>query len=128
MEKVVWKCVKFLFKIKKRSKKRLKNEIPEYNLQLHAQNASGFDTWIILNNIPCDKQFVKIVKNGKGIIELKVSNDFFQNYNKQTLQYLRFSYDVTHLNYSIKKTGKTFELQKKLIKTEMNPNEVDGNN
>ena len=38
---------------------------------MHAHNGSGFDTWIILNNLPCDKHIVgDIVKSGKGIIEL----------------------------------------------------------
>ena len=31
---------------------------------------------------------------------------------------------MTHLNYSLKKLGKTFELQKELLKTETNHNEV----
>ena len=35
---------------------------------------------------------------------------------------------MTHLNYSLKKLGKTFKLQKELLKTEMNHNEVDGKN
>ena len=33
---------------------------------------------------------------------------------------------MTHLNYSLKKLGKTFKLQKELLKTEMDHNEVDG--
>ena len=32
------------------------------------------------------------------------------------------------LNYSLKKLGKTFKLQKELLKTEMNHDEVDGDN
>ena len=36
--------------------------IVEYNLQLHAYKGSGFDTWIILNNLPCGKHFVDIIK------------------------------------------------------------------
>ena len=35
---------------------------------------------------------------------------------------------MTHLNYSFKKIGKTFKLQKDLLKTETNHEEVDGNN
>ena len=34
---------------------------------------------------------------------------------------------MTHLIYSLKKLGKTFKV-KKLLKTEMNHDEVDGNN
>ena len=35
---------------------------------------------------------------------------------------------MTHLNYSLKKIGKTFKLQKELLKTEINHNELDANN
>ena len=39
---------------------------------MHAHNGSGFDTLIILNNLPCDKHIVgDINKNGKGIFFLK---------------------------------------------------------
>ena len=31
---------------------------------------------------------------------------------------------MTHLNYSLKELGKTFKLQRKLLKTEMDHNEV----
>ena len=32
---------------------------------------------------------------------------------------------MTHLNYSLKKLGKRFKLQKELLKTEMDHNDVD---
>ena len=35
---------------------------------------------------------------------------------------------MTHLNYSLKKLGKTFKLPKEIIKTEMNHDEIDENN
>ena len=35
---------------------------------------------------------------------------------------------MTHLNYYLKKLGKTFKLQKEILKTEMNHDEVDGDN
>ena len=58
----------------KGDERRVKNKIVEYKLQMHAHNGSGFDTWIVLNNLPYDKHIVDIIKNGKGIIELKVFN------------------------------------------------------
>ena len=39
-----------------------------------------------------------------------------------------FKCGMTHLNYSLKKLSKTFKLQKELSKTEMNDDEVDGDN
>ena len=44
--------------------------------------------------------------------------------NKQIPQYLHFKCGMTHLNYSLEKLGKTFEIQKELLKTEINHNEV----
>ena len=35
---------------------------------------------------------------------------------------------MTHLTYSFKKIGKIFKLQKELLKTEMNHDEIDYNN
>ena len=70
---------------------------------MHAHNVSGFDTWIILNNLPCDKQIVDIIKNGKGIIEIKVINGLIYKNNKQIPQYFHFRCGMTHLNYSLKK-------------------------
>ena len=35
---------------------------------------------------------------------------------------------MTHLNYSLKKLGKTFKLPKELLKTEKNQDEIDENN
>ena len=117
----------FCLKLKGEERK-VKNEIVEYNLQLHAHNGSGFDTWIILNNLPCDKHIVDIIKNGKGNIELKVFNGLIETNNKQIPQYLHFRCGMTHLNYSLKKLGKTFKLPKELLKTEMNHDDIDGDN
>ena len=117
----------FCLKLKGEEQK-VKIKIVEYNLQMHAQNGSGFDTWIILNNHPCDKPFVDIIKNGKSIIELKVFNGLIHKNNKQIPQYLHFRCGMTLLNYSLKKLGKTFKLPKELIKTEMNHDGIDKNN
>ena len=35
---------------------------------------------------------------------------------------------MTHLNYSLKRLGRTFKLQNEVLKNEMNHDEVDGNN
>ena len=92
---------------------------------MHAHNGSGFDTWIILNNLPCDKHIVgDIIKNGKGIISLKLFNGYIEKNRKQIPQYLTFRCGMTHLNYSLQKLGKTFKLQEELLKTSMNHDEV----
>ena len=118
----------YLLKLKGEERK-VNNKIVEYNLQMHAQNRSGFDTWIILNNLPCDRHIVgDIIKNGKGISSLKIFNGYIEKNKKEIPQHLIFRCGMTHLNYSLKKLGKTFELPKELLKTEMNHDEIDANN
>ena len=67
-------CVKnasdFFLKFKGEEPKNIKivnSKIVGNYSQLHAHNGSGFDTWIILNNLPCYKHIVDNNKNGKGI-------------------------------------------------------------
>ena len=91
----------FCLKLKGEERK-VKNEIVDYTLQMHAHNGSGFDAWIVLNDLPCDKHIVNIIKNGKGIIELKVFNGLIHKNNKQITQYLHFRCGMTHLNYCLK--------------------------
>ena len=119
----------FCLKLKGEERKTINNKIVEYNLQMHAHNGSGFDTWIILNNLRCDKHIVgDIFKNGKGIISMKKFNGYIAKNNKQIPQYLIFRCGMTHLNYSLKKLGKTFKLPKELLKTEMTHDDINGNN
>ena len=56
--------------------RKVENKIVQYTLQHDAHNGSGFDTWIILKNLPCDKPIVDSIENGKCIIELKVFNGY----------------------------------------------------
>ena len=123
IDKVLDYCLKL-----RRDEKKLNNRVISYNLQLHAHNGSGFDTWIILNNLRCDRHIVDIIKNGKGIISLKIFNGYIEKNKKQIPQYLIFRCGMTHLNYSLKKLGKTFELPRELLKTEMNHDEITGDN
>ena len=75
-------------KIEGEERKTPIKEFVEYNLQLHAHNGSVFDTWIILNNLSCDKHIVKIIEDGKDITSLKVINGYIQTGKKQIPQYL----------------------------------------
>ena len=120
----VEKALDFCLKLKGEERKVNKKKV-EYNLQMHAHNGSGFDTWIILNNLPCDKHIVgDIIKNGIGIIELKVFKGFIEKNRKKIPQYLHCRCGKTPLSYSLKKNGKTFKLQKEILKTKMNHDEV----
>ena len=101
----VEKALDFCLKLKGEEYKDKKGKVLEYNLQLHAHNGSGFDTWIVLNNLTCDKRIVDVIKNGKGIIELKVFNGYIQSKTstKQIPQYLHFICGMTHLNSKLEK-------------------------
>ena len=93
----------YLLKLKGEERK-INNKIVEYNLQMHAHNGSSFDTWIILNNLPCDKHIVgDIIKNGKGIVEMKIFNGLIFKNNKKIPQNFHFRCGMTHLYYSLKK-------------------------
>ena len=46
---------------------------------------------------------------------------------KQIPQHFHFRCGMTHLNYSLKKLGRTFKLQKESLETEMNHDEIDYN-
>ena len=124
----VEKALGFCSKLKGEEYKDKKGTVLEYNLQLHAHNESGFDTWIVLNNLSCDERIVNIIKNGKRIMELKVFNGYFEKNKKQIPQFLDFRCGMTHLNYSLGKLGKTFKLQEDLLKTELNHDENKGDN
>ena len=116
------------FLLKFKGERKVKNKIVEYNLQLHAYNVSGFDTWIILNNLPSDKRIVDFIKIGKGIISLRVFQGCINSGKKQIPEYLVFRCGMTPLIFSLKKLGKTFKLQEELLKTEMNDDKFDENN
>ena len=103
------------------------NKVFEYNLQMHAHNGSGFDTWTVLNNLDCGKRIVNVIKNGKRIIELIVFNGYIGKSKRQIPQYLHFRCGMTHFYSSLKKSGKTFKLPKPFWKTEMNHDDIDGN-
>ena len=75
------KALDFLLKCG-REERKVKSGIVEYNLQLPAHNGSGFDTWIISKKLPCDKNFVDLIENGKGIISLRVFFGYIQNNKK----------------------------------------------
>ena len=101
------RALDFCLNLKREVYKDKKGKVLEYHLQLHAHIGSGFDIWIVLNILPCDKRIVNIIKNGKCIIELKVFNGYIDKNKKQIPQNLHFTCGMTHLSYSLKKFRKT---------------------
>ena len=70
----------YLLKLKE--ERKVNTKIVDYNLQLHAHNGSGFDSWKNSNNLPCNKHIFNIIKNGKGIISLKIFNGYIKKKQK----------------------------------------------
>ena len=52
--------------------KKVKNKIAEYNLYLIAHNGLGFDSNVVLNNLPQWRSVFKLNKDEAGIISLKL--------------------------------------------------------
>ena len=55
---------------------------------------------------------------------MKSFNGYIKNIKTQIPQYLVLRCGMTHLNFSLQKLGRIFNLQKEIIKTGMNHDEV----
>ena len=54
--------------------KNVKNKVVDYNLYRIAHKGSGFDSYVVLNNLPQWRSFVNLKKKGAGIVSLKIFN------------------------------------------------------
>ena len=64
--------------------KRVNNEVGKHKLYLIAHNSSGFDSYLVLNNLPQWRTVVSLIKNGSGIVSLKRFNGYIDQ-NKKVL-------------------------------------------
>ena len=103
--------------------KKVKNKIVEYNLYLIAHNGSRFDSYVVLNNLPQWRTVVKTIKIGAGIISLKIFNGYVDA-KKKIPQYVHFRCGRVHINKSLNKIGKSYKLQKSLLKKELEHDEI----
>ena len=103
--------------------KKVKNKIVEYNLYLIAHNGSDFDSYVVLNNLPQWRSVVKLIKNGAGIISLKIFNGYIDPV-KKIPQYVHFRCGRVHINKSLRKIGESYKLQKSLLKKELEHDEI----
>ena len=67
-----------------------------------AHNGSGFDSYVVLKNLPQWRSVVKLFKNGVGIDLLKMFNGYVDQ-NKQIPQYVHFRCGRVQINKSVKK-------------------------
>ena len=75
-----------MFYRSKENQKKSK-KIVEYILYLIAQNGSGFDSYVVLNNLPQWRSVVNLIKNGAGTVSLKIFNGYVDQ-NKKIPHYV----------------------------------------
>ena len=95
--------------------KNIKNKIVEYNLYLIAHNGSGFDCNVVLNNLPKWRSIVKLIKNGAGIVSLKIFNGYVDPV-KKIPQYVHFRCGRIHINQKLRKIGESYNYKKVYLK------------
>ena len=88
-----------------------------------AHNGSGFDSYVILNNLPQWRSVVKLIKNGAGIISCKIFNGYVDPVKKNP-QYVHFRCGRVHINKSLKKIRESYKFQKSLLKKELEHDEI----
>ena len=103
--------------------KKVKNKIVEYDLYLIAHNGSGFDSYVVLNNLPQWRSVVKPIKNGAGIVSLKRFNGYVDPV-KKIPQYVHFRCGRVHINQKLRKIGESYKLRESLLKKELEHDEI----
>ena len=76
---------------------KVRSKIVENNLFLKAHNESGFDSYVLINNLNQWRSVVKLNKNGAGIISLKIINGYVDE-KKKMPQYVFFRCGRVHIN------------------------------
>ena len=72
----------FLFK---GEAKEVNKKIVECNLHLTVQTGSGFDSYVVLNNLPQWRSVPNLIENGAGIVLLKIFNGYFDQQKKSSI-------------------------------------------
>ena len=96
----------------KEEPKRINNKIVKYNLYLVAHKGSGFDSYVVLNDLPQWRRVVSLIKNGSGIVSLKIFNGFVDPV-KKIPQYVHFRCGLLHFKDSLKKNRKKLQTTRK---------------
>ena len=97
-------------------------KIVKYNLYLIAHKGSGFDSYVVLNNLP-QWRTVKLIKNGSGIVSLKIFNGYVDQ-NKKNPIYVHLRCGLLHIKDSLKNIGKSYKLHPCLLKQELEHDEI----
>ena len=71
--------------------KNVKNKVIEFNLYLIAHNGSGFDSYVVLNNLPQWRSVVNLIRIGAGLVSITIFNGYVDQSKKILIM---FSLDV----------------------------------
>ena len=103
--------------------KRINNKVVKYNLFLIAHKGSGFDSYVVLNNLPQWRTVVSLIKNGSSIVSLEIFNGYVDPV-KKIPQYVHFRCGLLRIKDSLKNIGRSYKLQENLLKQELEHDEI----
>ena len=87
-----------------------------------AHNGGGFDSYVVLNNLPRWRLIVKLIKNGTGTISLKIFNG---DEKKKIPQNVHLRCARLPINQILKKKiGEIYKLQASLLKQQLEYEEI----
>ena len=90
-----------------------------------AHNGSGFDSYIVLNNLPPWRYVVNLMKNGTGVVPVKRFNWYVEE-KKKIPQDIYFRCGRVHFKSGLKKIGLGYILQPLVLKQEMELDDIFG--
>ena len=97
----------------KENQKELLTKLVNIFLCLIAHKGSGFDSYVVLNNLPQWRTF-KMIKSGSGIVTLKKLNGYVDQ-NKKIPHYVHLRCGFLHIKDSLKNIGRNYKLQPCLL-------------
>ena len=103
--------------------KKVTNRIVEFTLYLIALTGSGFDGYVVLNNLPQWRSIFDFIKNGAGIVSLKIFSGYVDE-NKEIPQYVYFRCGRVHIDKSFEKIGESYKLQESLFEKDLEHEEI----
>ena len=91
--------------------KKVITKIVKGNLYLLAHKGSGFDSYVVLNNLSHWRTVVSIIKNGSENVSLKIFNGYVDQ-NKKMSQNVHFRCGLLPFKVSLKKEEGVINYQK----------------
>ena len=106
----------------KRNAKKANNKIVEHNFYLMAHIGSGFDSYIVITNLPQWRSVVNLIKNVTGFVSLIIFNGYVDE-KKKLPQCVHFRCGKVHIKSSFKEQGISYKSQPLFLKQEMEHHE-----